>query len=154
MSISNKIVVAIIAIWAILASILAYPMVYDLIYETESKTTQLDAGGSDEQWAFLKDTAKLIEYADELGYKVTGGELYRTMYQQRHYVAHGLSTTYNSKHLKRRAIDLNLFINGRYQQNCRAYAILGDYWESLSPKNTWGGSWHTFKDCPHFQRGD
>ncbi len=154
MNISTKIYLVILILWAMLASILAYPMVYDMIYETEGKKVQLDAGASDGQWEFLKDVAQLIEYADELGYKVTGGELYRTMYQQRHYVAHGLSTTYNSKHLKRRAIDLNLFIDGRYQQSCEAYAVLGEYWESLSPKNKWGGNWHTFKDCPHFQRGD
>jgi hypothetical protein len=29
---------------------------------------------------------------------------------------------------------------------------LGQYWESLSPKNQWGGFWRSFKDVPHFQR--
>jgi len=109
----------------------------------------LEAGLSDQQWEFLKDYAQLIQYADSIGYKLTAGELYRTMYQQKRYVRDGLSWTYNSKHLTRKAGDVNLFVNGVYQTSCEAYEVLGTYWESLDSKNRWGGR---FKDCPHFER--
>ena len=114
---------------------------------------------SDEQWEFLKDFAILINYADVQGYKLTVGELYRTMYQQRHYIKVGLSQTYNSRHLKRRAGDLNLFINGKFcgysnDRECQeAYKDLGSYWKSLNPKNVWGGDWKSIVDEPHFERG-
>ena len=34
----------------------------------------------------------------------------------------------------------------------KALRPFGDYWESLNPKNSWGGSWASFKDVPHFER--
>jgi hypothetical protein len=33
-----------------------------------------------------------------------------------------------------------------------ALTPIGKYWESLHPKNQWGGFWKSFKDVPHFQR--
>jgi hypothetical protein len=39
---------------------------------------------STEQAAFLLDACKLIQYATEQGFKVTGGELSRTPEQQAH----------------------------------------------------------------------
>jgi hypothetical protein len=29
---------------------------------------------------------------------------------------------------------------------------LGAYWESLHPKNRWGGNFKSLVDCPHFER--
>lgn len=106
---------------------------------------------SDTQWEFLKDVAKLINYADSLGYKLTGGELYRTKYQQKRYIKLGRSQTMNSKHLSRLAIDLNLFIDNNLTYEFEDFEPLGVYWESLNPNNKWGGRWH-FKDTNHFQR--
>jgi hypothetical protein len=62
---------------------------------------------STEQAAFLLDMCKLIQYATDQGFKVTGGELSRTPEQQAIYVKTGRSKTMNSIHLKRCAIDLN-----------------------------------------------
>ena len=31
-------------------------------------------------------------------------------------------------------------------------APLGEYWESLHPKNRWGGNFSNLVDCPHFER--
>ena len=45
-----------------------------------------------------------------------------------------------------------LFINDKYVREVKPYEVLGKYWESLDEKNTWGGSWTTFKDAPHFER--
>jgi hypothetical protein len=106
-----------------------------------------------EQAAFLLDVCKLIEKATELGFVVTGGELFRTAEQQAIYVKTGRSKTMNSIHLKRCAIDLNFFKNGKLTYDIPTLKPVGDYWESLSPKNQWGGNWKSFKDVPHFQRG-
>lgn len=105
-----------------------------------------------EQSAFLQDAAKLIVYATEQGWTVTAGELFRTPEQQAIYVQTGRSKTLNSYHLKRLAIDLNFFKDGQLVYDVAALKPLGDYWESLSAKNSWGGSWGSFKDLPHFER--
>jgi len=111
---------------------------------------------SDEQWAFLKDVALLIQKAEELGYKVTGGELYRPKLMQKHYVETGKSKTMKSKHRKRLAIDLNFFVKdkeGKWKLTYKKEDVepLGDYWEQLNPANRWGGKWK-FRDVPHFER--
>ena len=106
----------------------------------------------DEQAAFLLDVVKLISKATEWGWTVTGGELYRTVEQQQIYVKTGRSKTMNSNHLKRCAIDLNFFRDGQLVYDKAQLQPLGDYWESLHPKNSWGGNWSSFKDVPHFQR--
>jgi len=104
-----------------------------------------------EQAAFLLDVAKLVNKATELGFVVTGGELARTPEQQAIYVKTGRSKTMNSIHLKRCAIDLNFFKDGKLIYDVKALAPVGEYWESLHPKNQWGGKWR-FVDLPHFQR--
>ncbi len=148
----KKLTIYITGVYIAVATWLATPTVMEWVQDHEyTPVTQLDAGGSDEQWEFLKDYALLIQYAEDSGYKLTAGELYRTMYQQRKYVRDGLSWTYNSYHLKRKAGDFNLFINGKYITHKEAYKPLGIYWESLSPKNRWGGR---FNDSPHMERMD
>ena len=105
-----------------------------------------------EQAAFLLDVCKLIQKSNELGFTVTGGELFRTLEQQQLYIKTGRSKTMNSLHLKRCAIDLNFFIDGKLTYDVKVLTPLGQYWESLNPKNQWGGFWRSFKDVPHFQR--
>ena len=105
-----------------------------------------------EQAAFLLDVCKLIQYATEQGFVVTGGELARTVEQQQIYVKSGRSKTMNSIHLKRCAIDLNFFKDGKLTYDIKALTPVGVYWEGLHPKNQWGGFWKSFKDVPHFQR--
>ena len=108
---------------------------------------------SDEQWLFLKDVAKLIIYADDLGYKLTGGELYRTEEQQQIYLNEGKSQVSRSNHQDRLAIDLNLFVEGEIQWVKNEYwEALGKYWKAVSPKNRWGGDYKTLKDPYHFER--
>jgi hypothetical protein len=140
-------------IWAIIASYTAYPTVIEMINEGEdNKLVNLEGPAVDKQWEFAKDVASLIQYVDDLGYQLTFGEAWRHVHMQKYYVTHGLSWTMNSYHRKRSAVDLNLFINGKYITTCEEYKILGDYWESLDPqRNVWGGSW-SHKDCPHFEK--
>ena len=105
-----------------------------------------------EQAAFLLDVVKLINFATEQGFVVTGGELFRTAEQQQIYMKTGRSKTMNSLHLKRCAIDLNFFKDGKLCYDIPALTPVGEYWQSLSPKNQWGGFWKSFKDVPHFER--
>lgn len=106
----------------------------------------------EEQHAFLLDVAKLIQFASSKGFIITGGELYRTEAQQRLYIKQGKSTTKASNHLRRCAIDLNFFYNGSLTYSMELLNPIGDFWESLNPKNSWGGHWKTFVDMPHFER--
>lgn len=105
-----------------------------------------------DQAEFLLHACKLIEKATELGFTVTAGELFRTTEQQQIYVKTGRSTTMNSNHLRRCAIDLNFFKAGVLTYDIPTLKPLGDYWQSLHPKNSWGGFWNSFKDAPHFER--
>jgi hypothetical protein len=140
-------------IYAIMVSLLAYPTVVEIMDQGDDNfKKQLDGASVDSQWEFTKDIASLIQYADELGYKLTFGEAWRHVHMQKYYVAHGLSWTMNSKHRKRKAVDFNLFINDRYVTSKEPYEILGNYWESLNDKNTWGGRWKSTPDAPHFER--
>ncbi len=105
----------------------------------------------EQQSKFATMTAQLILWCQEQGYEVTLGEAYRTKAQQEIYVAEGKSQTMRSKHLNRLAVDLNLFVAGKYQTSMAAYAPLGAYWTSLDPGCVWGGNWTSFKDAVHFE---
>jgi hypothetical protein len=103
----------------------------------------------DEQSAFARDIVRLLLYAGEQGFEYTFGEFERPIEMQRLHMAAGRSTTMNSNHLRRCAADIYFFRDGNLTYDI---ADLGRYWESLHPKNRWGGNWKTFKDLPHFER--
>ena len=109
---------------------------------------------SDEQWLFLQDVSSLIKYAKKRDIKLTGGELYRTQYQQAKYVKDGKSKTMKSKHLERLAIDFNFFIDGQLTYDVDKVKVLGKYCELLDEKNEAGMFWENFPDTPHFQRNN
>lgn len=115
-------------------------------------------GMIDEQDSFLTDIATLISYIRTTGYKITGGELYRTEEQQALHFKAGRSKTMNSNHRLRLAQDLNFFRDGEYINGMPANIAkkilqpIGDFWESLNPKNKWGGNFSSFIDTPHFER--
>jgi hypothetical protein len=148
----NKIIIATAAIsttLAIMLGVVASPFLEIIMESTISPST--GSALRQDQSKFLLDVSKLIQYADNNGLELTGGELYRTAYQQRRNILKGLSWTMKSKHMQRKAIDLFVFIDNKYKTDCDSYRKLGDYWESLSENNTWGGRWK-HKDCVHFQR--
>lgn len=104
------------------------------------------------QSAFIKDLAKLINFAFENGFELTAGELFRSPEQQSIYVKTGRSKTMNSLHLQRLAVDFNIFKNGKIVGK-KESEPLGAYWESLDTLNSWGGNGLKILDCPHFSRG-
>lgn len=105
-----------------------------------------------EQALFSRDLVKLLEFCFSRGYAVSIGEVQRTPEQQQIYVKTGRSKTMLSNHLRKCAADLFIFLNGKLLQSKAELQEFGDFWESLSPKNSWGGNWNSFKDCPHFER--
>jgi hypothetical protein len=112
-----------------------------------------------EQEAFATDVTVLLIQAWKMGYKVRIGEVWRPIEMQRIYVQQGRSKTMNSMHMKKCAIDLILLRDGII---CSREQIkpLGEFWESINPKNRWGGNWRglvdagksSFVDAPHFER--
>lgn len=104
------------------------------------------------QSEFLLDFCSLIKYATDGGFLVTAGELLRPVEMQEVYVKTGRSKTMDSYHLKKLAGDLNFFKNGVYICSVEELKEIGTYWESLNPKNRWGGNFSKFKDVPHFER--
>ena len=103
----------------------------------------------EKQWAFLRALARLILWAEQQpGMSLTGGELYRTPEQAEAYAQAGKGIR-NSKHCRRLACDLNLFVNGVYQTDTAAYQALGEQWEALG--GIWGGRWTHRPDGNHFE---
>lgn len=108
----------------------------------------------DEQSAFVCDIVALLNFAWQQNFDVTFGEAQRTIEQQKLYVSSGRSHTMDSNHIRRCAFDLFFFDRptGELVLDKKRLQVLGDYWESLNSKNSWGGNWHSFKDLPHFER--
>jgi hypothetical protein len=107
------------------------------------------------QQEFALDVARLIQRIYDEGFACTYGEALRPAELQELWVAQGRSWTKNSRHLERRAIDLNLFDGPDYIQESEPYAQFGRYWESLRPgKNVHGagGTWPNRRDSNHFER--
>lgn len=81
----------------------------------------------EKQSLFAKLVSRLLLHAELLGYEVTlGNTTAKTGFSK-------------SLHPKKLAIDLNLFIDGKYQRSTRAHEPLGVYWESLHELCRWGG---------------
>jgi len=105
-----------------------------------------------EQAAFFQDLLKLGAFINTTGLVVVGRELQRPYEMQEIYIKTKRSKTMNSMHLKSCAIDLYFFKDGKLTYDMADLKPIGDYWQSLNPKNQWGGFWTTIKDMPHFQR--
>ncbi len=81
--------------------------------------------------------AELILFAYEHGMELTMGEAFRTDEQQALHLKSGASRVTRSKHQDRLAVDMNLFIDGRYVRDKEKYRALGEKWESIGGR--WGG---------------
>lgn len=98
------------------------------------------------QSMFIRFVGKLIEYADENGYELTGGELWRPPETAELYEQQGKGIA-NSLHKSRLAIDFNVFKDNIWLRKGEEFTDLGKYWESLHPMCAWGGR---FNDGNHF----
>ena len=103
------------------------------------------------QGDFVYEVSLLIQWARKNGYVLTFGEAFRTPEQQALHIAAGRSTTKNSRHLVRMAIDFNVFKDGKLLSTKAQLKPVGDYWESLGDHLVWGGSFKSFFDGGHFQ---
>ena len=111
---------------------------------------------SDHQHKFMCDFMLLLAFIIHVkGYKVTATWLGRNKQVQAALVEKGLSRTMNSKHLKNQAVDLNIFIDGKFIQEKGPLEEIGVYWENLDPLNRWGGNFTGYGingDYGHFER--
>lgn len=82
--------------------------------------------------------AQLLVWAYGENYEFTFGEAERSAAQAAANAAAGTGIS-NSLHLRRLAIDLNLFIDGIYQTDSSAHAPIGEKWKSLHTLCRWGG---------------
>ena len=112
-----------------------------------------------EQETFAQDLVSLLQKIWTTGFQVRIGEVQRPIEMQEIYVKTGRSKTMDGMHLKKCAADLIILKDGVVCDRA-TYEQFGDFWESLSTKNRWGGSWRgavesgksSFIDVPHFER--
>jgi len=95
----------------------------------------------EKQSAFAKAVPRLIDRIYRAGYEVTFSESWRR---------EGVGKEW-SLHRKRLAIDLNLFLAGKYLTSTNAHQVFGHYWEKLGKRLDlplrWGGR---FGDGNHY----
>ncbi|MCC6502324.1 MAG: M15 family metallopeptidase [Deltaproteobacteria bacterium] len=92
---------------------------------------------SETQRRFPLMVAELIRRSYAGGFELTFGEAFRTEEQQRLYVRSGRSRTMSSLHMRRLAVDFNLFKDGEYISDGGLYRPIGEIWESIGGR--WGG---------------
>ncbi len=105
----------------------------------------------DTQREFSRDIVYLKIHMLAMGYEFTEGDAYR---DPRVHGVWGKKTSYShaeSLHKLRLAVDINLFLNGRYLTETKDHKQFGTYWESLNSKNKWGGNYPN-PDGNHYAR--
>lgn len=103
----------------------------------------------EKQWLFMRLVPRLVIKAHELGFELSGGDLYR---DPRVHGRIGEKIGYghkNSAHKAKLAIDLNLFRFETYLEDSKHHAELGAFWKTLHPLCRWGGDF-TVPDGNHY----
>ena len=79
----------------------------------------------------------------------------RTKARQAYLLDAGKSRTMNSYHLTGHAVDIAPIVDGKVSWDWKYFHVLSDAMKQaaseLGVELTWGGSWKTFPDGPHFQ---
>ena len=118
---------------------------------SEKSNTKLE--GVDER---LIRVATLALQLSPVDFGITEGV--RTLERQKQLVKAGASRTLRSKHLEGKAIDVVAYLDGEVRWDWPLYEKIAKSFkqaaDELGYKVTWGGSWATFKDGPHFQIED
>jgi hypothetical protein len=99
----------------------------------------------EKQSRFMLMVSYLVQFAYEQGYQLTLGDGYR---DPRAFGAFGENKAYGrseSIHKQRLAIDLNLFLGGKWLDSSAEHEPLGKFWESIG--GSWGGR---FNDGNHY----
>lgn len=96
------------------------------------------------QSKFAKLVALLIQETGARGFEITLGEAWRSPEEAARLAGVGKGIK-NSLHTKRLALDINLFLNGRYLTSTEAHQELGEWWERQG--GSWGGR---FGDGGHY----
>ncbi len=108
----------------------------------------------EKQAIFSKNVAALIDYIYANEHTISFGEAFRTPQQAEIYAKEGKGIA-DSLHIKRLAIDLNLFnIKGQLLSEKSDFEPFGNYWKSLHPLNRWGGDFSHLVDSNHFEMQD
>lgn len=89
-------------------------------------------------FAFL--VARLLLFMNERGYEFTLGEAYRSPEEAARLAKLKIGIR-NSFHIKKLAIDINLFKNGKYLSSSESHRLFGEWWERQHPNCRWGGRW-------------
>ena len=106
------------------------------------------------QTLFAENISLLISHIFSKKYSVTFGEAWRTPEQAEIYAKEGKGIVH-SLHIKRLAIDLNLFDSeGKYVDNKLEYEQFGTMWKRFNPANRWGGDFEHLVDLNHFEMQD
>jgi len=101
----------------------------------------------EKQRLFMRLVPRLIDKAHELGYELTGGDLFR---DPRVHGELGVKMGYGhprSAHKNKLAIDLNLFKSGIFLGSTEDHKTLGEWWEQQHELARWGGR---FQDGNHY----
>lgn len=101
----------------------------------------------EKQELFMELLPHLLLKAQELGFRIRGGDLFR---DPRVFGHIGVKKGYGrsrSSHKLKLAIDLNLFLNGVYLERTEDHRELGEWWEEQHELCRWGGR---FDDGNHY----
>jgi hypothetical protein len=118
---------------------------------------------SEHQAEFIMDVSRLIRYAYQNEFRLSGSHLWRSPEEQKRLISIGASKTMKSRHLNRLAIDFVIRRNvgndpgsdvpvWKIITSWEQAILLGEFWEDMDRKNVWGGFWQSFRDAPHFER--
>jgi hypothetical protein len=99
------------------------------------------------QSIFIFLVARLIIFAYENGYEMTFGEAYRSPEEALRLTKLNKGIE-NSLHIKKLAIDINLFKDGKFLSSTESHKLLGDWWERQHRHCRWGGRWN---DGNHYE---
>ena len=98
----------------------------------------------EKQRLFTKLVGQLILKAYDLGYELTFGYTYRSPEENARIGGHA-----KSNHVRKLAVDLNLFKHGEWLTNSEAHRPLGEWWVQQHELCRWGGNF-TRRDGNHY----
>ncbi len=104
--------------------------------------------------AIVRRAAEIVaQRGGDLGFIVTEG--LRTRERQAALMKAGATRTLNSKHLTGHAVDLAATVGGDVRWDWPLYSQLAAAMDAAAIEQevvlTWGGSWKSFRDGPHFE---